>query len=162
DPVRFPAEIARADGWLSHREVVTITDAAVRLLAIGADDAPPDAQRRRALDLLRRGQADDGGWGPYVGSPPRAFETAVALLRLARYGRTDHVPGLIARGRKFLITQQQDDGSWIETTRPHGGESYAQRISTTGWATLALLATRDCSPPSSVPIHPPEGGLPRR
>jgi hypothetical protein len=34
------------------------------------------------------------------------------------------------------------DGSWPETTRPAGQESYAQRISTTAWATLALIETR--------------------
>jgi hypothetical protein len=49
---------------------------------------------------------------------------------------------MIARGRAFLIATQRDDGGWPETTRPSGGTSYAQRISTTGWATLALLATR--------------------
>ena len=52
---------------------------------------------------------------------------------------------MIARGKGFLIAQQQEDGSWIETTRPPGNVSYAQRISTTGWATLALLATRESS-----------------
>jgi hypothetical protein len=41
----------------------------------------------------------------------------------------------------YLIDQQQADGSWAETTRPSGGESYAQRISTTAWALLALLAS---------------------
>ena len=45
-------------------------------------------------------------------------------------------------GRAYLLATQQEDGSWTETTRPAGATSYAQRISTTGWATLALLATR--------------------
>src|SRR4029077_11876182 len=100
-----------------------------------------------AIDLLRRGQADDGGWGPYVTSPPETFDTALALLGLAKSGGSDQARRMIARGRAFLIVRQQDDGSWIETTRPPGAESYAQRISTTGWATLALLATGD---PSSL------------
>ncbi|MEX0713581.1 MAG: hypothetical protein WD278_14585 [Pirellulales bacterium] len=39
------------------------------------------------------------------------------------------------------MDQQLEDGSWPETTRPAGGQSYAQRISTTAWATIALLAT---------------------
>jgi hypothetical protein len=51
------------------------------------------------------------------------------------------VKDMITRGRAFLLAEQQDDGSWVETTRPPGNVSYAQRISTTGWATLALLAT---------------------
>ncbi len=45
------------------------------------------------------------------------------------------------RGRAFLIAEQRADGSWPETTRPTGGESYAQRISTAGWAAMALLLT---------------------
>ena len=48
---------------------------------------------------------------------------------------------MIARGRKFLIAEQRDDGSWPETTRPPGNVSYAERISTAGWCTMALLAT---------------------
>jgi hypothetical protein len=48
---------------------------------------------------------------------------------------------MIRRGREFLVGAQQPDGSWPETTRPPGADSYAQRISTTGWALLALLAT---------------------
>ena len=49
---------------------------------------------------------------------------------------------MIAAGRKFLIEEQLDDGSWTETTRPPGNVSYAEHMSTAGWATLALLATR--------------------
>jgi hypothetical protein len=48
---------------------------------------------------------------------------------------------MIGKGRAYLVATQQDDGSWTETTRPSGNESYAQRLSTTGWATLALLMT---------------------
>ena len=53
-----------------------------------------------------------------------------------RYGR------LVARGRQYLLETQLDDGSWPETTRPAGQISYAQYISTTGWALLALLASQ--------------------
>ena len=61
---------------------------------------------------------------------------------------------MIARGRAFLIARQQADGSWPETTRPSGAESYAQRISTTGWATLALLATRESASPAGAGTDP--------
>jgi hypothetical protein len=77
----------------------------------------------------------------------------MALLGLATCRPTDEVRRMIVRGREYLIAQQQRDGGWIETTRPPGGESHAQRISTSGWATLALLATRDPSPPPATPAR---------
>jgi len=50
--------------------------------------------------------------------------------------------GAMARGRAFLVARQQPGGGWPETTRPPGAQSYAQHISTSGWATLALILTR--------------------
>lgn len=93
--------------------------------------------------LLRRGQSDDGGWGPFAASPPEAFDTALVVLALARSGNSPEVRRMRALGRAFLVAQQRADGSWTETTRPAGDVSYAQRISTSGWAVLALLETRE-------------------
>ncbi len=138
DPSRFQDAIARADGWLSLQEIAATADAAVALMSTrrSAD------RRRSAIEWLAQAQTDDGGWGPYAAAPPEPFDTALALLGLSRgKGAPAEVRRMIARGRAFLIAGQQDDGSWPETTRPAGGTSYAQRISTTGWATLALLAT---------------------
>jgi hypothetical protein len=77
------------------------------------------------------------------------FDTALAVLalslldaepRLARSAyRPEQLKDAIASGKKYLVSQQRPDGSWPETTRPADQESYAQRISTTGWAMLALL-----------------------
>lgn len=144
DPDRFRPAIARANAWLSRREPASVADAAVVLMSA----APANGARRRAaLALLERAQSDDGGWGPYPGSPPEPFDTAIALIGLARIGEaTGPARRMIDRGRAFLIAGQRDDGSWPETTRPAGATSYAQRISTTGWSLLALLATRAAGP----------------
>ena len=149
DPGRFRAAIDRADGWLLRRPLETVGDASVALMAAAAAAESPDsaARRRLALAFLERAQSEDGGWGPYPTSPPEAFDTALALLGLARGGdRIESTRRMIARGRAFLIAGQREDGSWPETTRPAGGTSYAQWISTTGWATRALLATREPAP----------------
>jgi hypothetical protein len=139
---------ARADLWLRAVDVATVLDASSIL--IGLDDGRDKeavAQRARALGLLRRGQGPDGGWGPYVNSQAEAFDTALAVLALSNI-RADSAGGVysaaerleaIDRGRRYLISSQEDDGSWLETTRPPGLESYAQRISTTAWSLLALL-----------------------
>jgi hypothetical protein len=142
DPVRFRAAIERADAWLTGRDVSTVTDASVVLLTRPLVPSPRMAERRaQSLALLRRAQSRDGGWGPRALSPPEVFDTALVLLGLAKCDESPEISEMIARGRRFLISEQQEDGSWIETTRPPGNVSYAQRISTTGWAALALLET---------------------
>ncbi|WP_435009428.1 hypothetical protein P12x_000681 [Tundrisphaera lichenicola] len=140
DPIRFRDAIERADAWLGRLEPSSVLDASTILLAKLKGQSPES--REATLDLLRRGQAMDGGWGPYEKSPPEVFDTALALLALDRHRDRPGVPSLIARGRAYLIENQQDDGSWIETTRPSGSESYAQRLSTSGWATVALLTVK--------------------
>jgi hypothetical protein len=125
----------RADAWLARQRPANVTDAASLLFG---ETAGPAAER---LDLLRRGQSPDGGWGPYVQSPPEVFDTALALLALHRHREADGIPGMIRRGRAWLTAAQERDGGWPGTTRPSGTESYAHRISTSGWAALALLQT---------------------
>lgn len=85
-----------------------------------------------AADLLAR-QAPNGSWN----SEP--YDTAVAILRLKQEGRGAEA---IIRGRRYLLSTQLSAGGWAATTRPPGGHSYAQHISTTAWALLALLATQ--------------------
>lgn len=140
----------RAQRWLSRVTPNSVLTAATLIMAPTATtattrglDQSTQRQRQQALNLLRAGQTSDGGWGPYAKSPPEVFDTAMALLALTEMNKEAGVDDLIRRGRVFLVSQQQADGSWTETTRPSGGESYAQRLSTTGWATLALLMTRD-------------------
>lgn len=147
------ASIAKADTWIRTTQVASVLDAAAVVLALeDATDAEAMTQRRRALETLEQGQAATGGWGPYVTVAPENFDTALVLLALNEMkGRTtlttdafskEQLDTAIARGRSFLLKRQAPDGSWPETTRPSNQESYAQRISTTGWALLAIIATR--------------------
>jgi hypothetical protein len=142
DAQRYAKAVERADAWFRKLEVKSVLDAAAVLLALGsAGDAAARAQRRRCLDLVRKGESKDGGWGPYVSSASEVFDTALVVLALASQPETEEITAMTRRGRAYLIRSQQPDGSWEETTRPGGRESYSQRLSTTGWATLALLAT---------------------
>jgi hypothetical protein len=141
--------IGKADAWLRKQAPTSVVTAATMLLALTAKDGAvhdEDESRKRetCLHLIRRAQTRDGGWGPYVDSPPESFDTALVLLALSKTKTTpgETVAPMISRGRDFLAAQQMNDGSWRATTRPPGGESYAQSISTTAWATLALLETR--------------------
>jgi hypothetical protein len=136
DPARFADPIDRAQRWLRARKPGGVLDAAALLL--GGRQDPGDC-----LEILRKGQTRDGGWGPYVTSPPEVFDTAVALLALTARLDRPGVSDMVKRGRQYLLSNQEQDGSWPETTRPPGAESYAQRISTTGWALLALLSSEN-------------------
>lgn len=132
----------RAGEWLRRAPMNNVPAAATLLRFALRDDFTNAPQRRtEAIALLRRAQTSDGGWGPYPDVPAEVFDTAIALLALAELPRDAAVEAMIRRGRAFLLSQQRADGSWAATTRPSGGESYAQQMSTTGWAAQALLAS---------------------
>jgi hypothetical protein len=111
---------AKATAWLREARPENVVDAAGLLLATPS--------RRDCIEYLRRTQSRDGSWG-------EVFDTAVATLAL----QAAHGEALAARGREFLLRMQQPAGGWPETTRPAGGVSYAEHISTTAWALEALL-----------------------
>ena len=143
--------VVQADRWIRGLTPESVLDAASTVLALElSSDVMAENLRRNCLSILRSGQAEAiGGWGPYVTAAPQVFDTAMAVLalssleaepRLARSAYTvQELKDAIAGGKKYLVSQQRPDGSWPETTRPANQESYAQRISTTGWAMLALL-----------------------
>jgi squalene cyclase len=128
--------VQRAEQWLRRVKPVNLLAASTLLLALAGDSG-------ECLRLIRRGRTRDGGWGPYADSPPEVFDTAMVLLALQEARGKSGVAEMIRRGRAFLLARQNADGSWPATTRPSGNGSYAQMMSTTGWATLALLATRE-------------------
>jgi len=129
----YDAEVARAEAYLRNVEPRHTPDEAAVLLALPNE---PNF-RKRAVERFTRMQTSDGGWGPRQSAPAEVFDTALVLLALQAAGEKSLIP----RGREFLIRTQQNSGGWPETTRPSGSQSYAQHISTTAWATLALLAT---------------------
>ncbi len=129
-PKTFAAPIAKANRWFAAMQPKGVFESAVKLLAV------PDASD--LVDKIVAAQSSDGGWGPREHAPSEAFDTAIVLLAL---NKAEAAPDAIVRGRAYLITNQEKNGGWPETTRPPGGHSYAQHISTSGWATQALLMT---------------------
>lgn len=142
--------IVAADRWIRGIVPENVIDAAGAILALElASDVMADNLRRNALQIIRQGQAPDGGWGVSVGAKPQVFDTAMVVLalslldvepRLARSTyRAEELKEAIAKGKAYLVSQQRSDGSWPETTRPADKESYAERVSTAAWAMLALM-----------------------
>jgi hypothetical protein len=136
----FEAAMRRAERWLQGTKPRNVPEAAA-LLGASAQSWLLAGKQSECLKMVRAAQTSDGGWGPYADAPPEAFDTALVLLALAELRGTEGVDEMLGRGREFLVREQKADGSWPATTRPRGGESYAQQMSTTGWATLALLKT---------------------
>ena len=143
--------IVQTDKYFRGLTPENVIDSAATLLGLDlASDVMAENLRRTCLSILRQGQSPEGGWGPYATAAPQVFDTSMAVLalsllevepRLARSAyRPEELKEAIAKGKAYLMTQQRPDGSWPETTRPANQESYAQRISTTGWAMLALLS----------------------
>ena len=144
----------RAEAWLAGRAPVNVHQAAVLLVGASRKEKHPGDERiAESLALIRSGRSKDGGWGPYATSSPEVFDTALVLIGLARVlprlesdekgrERAAEVREWLRKGRERLVSLQEKDGSWRETTRPPGAESYAQRVSTTAWAALALIETR--------------------
>jgi hypothetical protein len=134
--------IHKAESWLQSAKPKNVPEAATLLWA-ATQSMPFAAHQAKCLEFLRLAQTHDGGWGPYADAPPEAFDTALVLLALSEFRKTGTIGAMVRGGREFLIKEQNADGSWPATTRPRGSESYAQQVSTTGWAALALLRTRE-------------------
>lgn len=141
--------VAQVDRFLRTVPVTNVLDAAAVVLGLGTEmDVMATTQRIRSLELLRNTQAESGGWPHNAGETPRAFETAVAMLALGQLQRDprlaraafgeENLRQAIGRGRAYLAATQSEDGSW---PGPGGGgdEDYAETISTTTWALVALL-----------------------
>lgn len=128
--------IEKGRGWLADQPISNVPSAAAIILGLPASETRQ--KRDEAARFLFEAQTSTGGWGPYKLAPAEAYDTALALLALSEF---DPRHPAIARGREWLGSHQEEDGSWPPTTRPSGGRSYAQRVSTTAWALMALLAT---------------------
>jgi hypothetical protein len=138
----FDSYITKANAWLAAYQPAATFGSAVKLLALPRDKE----SSAKLVESILAAQTSDGGWGPRLHAPSEPFDTAVVLLALQGAlrqagSRQQEVAQAIARGRGYLIATQERDGGWPETTRPPGGHSYAQHISTSGWATQALLVT---------------------
>lgn len=131
----------RSRDWLLSQPLRGTMDAAARILGLTPEERLQFAEPvQESRQLLWKAQQDQGGWGPYERSRPENFDTAIALLALMQLSDEESLQRA-RKGREYLLGQQWEDGSWTETTRPGGRESYAQRISTVAWVTIALLAS---------------------
>ena len=143
--------IARAERWVRGVEVQSVIDAAAVILALeGADDTAAVAQRQRCLE--DHGGAGSVWWlGRLSDVGRRAVRHRARRARAPAFARATGAGGSGHRGRHpercgegwpGVPARRAARRRQLAGDDPAGQQSYAQYISTTGWATLALLATR--------------------
>jgi hypothetical protein len=140
---RFNDAIARADKWLLSADVKSIVNAAAVVLALENRTEPASKTKlEQAVSVLLNSQNADGGWGAFAQTPAEPFETSMALLALNSVREKPDVESRIVRGRTFLASVQFEDGGWPAERQSATGGTYARHISTSAWATMALISTK--------------------
>ena len=144
--------LARAAAWLDGAKPVTTQDQAFQLMGLVWSNAKHSSIAASAK-ALAAAQRPDGGWSQLPSMESDAYATGQALyaLNASRMTPTDRV---YARGVKYLLKTQADDGSWhvksrsiwvqpyFESGFPYGHDQWISAAGTS-WATMALSLTVD-------------------
>jgi hypothetical protein len=147
--------------WLLQATAQDTEDRVFRLWALRAAGAE-DKDVLPAVQVLRRGQRKDGGWGQTDAMDSDAYATASALVALHQAGNLPVSDPVYERGVAFLLKSQLADGSWLVRSRskpfqtyfesgfPHGKDQFIS-MAATAWATTALALA---CPPAVKPAGP--------
>jgi N-acyl-D-amino-acid deacylase len=138
--------------WLEENEPKTTEDRVFQLLALTACEGSSKKIEQLAAELTER-QRPDGGWNQIDELESDAYATGTVLMALRAAGVAADSP-VYHRGVTFLLNTQNEDGSWIVTTRSRpiqtffdngdpGGKSQFISFVATNWAVLALLEAWD-------------------
>jgi N-acyl-D-amino-acid deacylase len=137
----------KASAWIDAAKPETTEDLSFALLwytCFRSDQARASAIHKR----LMAEQRADGGWGQREGMESDAYATGQALTYTAEFTLADKVSN--KRAVDFLLSTQQEDGSWHVKTRskpvqkffdngdPHGNDQFIS-MAATSWATTALI-----------------------
>ncbi len=142
DQAKYAGSITAAADYLIQAKPTSVINAGGIVLGLVDNRTTAGYQSMKAaLEFILKAQAKDGGWGPFPNTPTEVFDSSVAVLAMVSVRGQFDISSQLARGRAYLLANQLLDGDWPATTRPSGGQSYAEHISTAGWATLALLRT---------------------
>jgi squalene cyclase len=148
DKAGYEKAVRLAGAWLAEVQPATHEDQCWKLLGLAWAGADRQAIRKSTQALIAA-QGPDGGWADLPSMESTAYATGRALFALATAGLPVS-DAAYKRGVQFLLTTQQEDGSWYVKTRALGFQpyfdagfpyGYDQWISTagTGWAAMALM-----------------------
>ena len=151
--------------WLDEQPKTLTEDLVfgLRLRSLLAPDDPKTAQL--ADDPLNR-QREDGGWSQTSEMQSDAYATGTAIVALYQAKRLKPNSSAATSAIRFLLNEQQSDGSWhvksrskpfqeyFETGYPHGDDQFIS-MSAACWSTWALLLGLDQNG-ASPKAEPPE------
>jgi hypothetical protein len=139
--------------WLLKATPEDTEDRVFRLRALHVVRAPEE-EVRSAREALLQTQREDGGWSQLADLESDAYATGSALVSLHQAGGLATDDPAFRKGLSYLISCQQDDGSWhvasrskpfqayFESGYPHGKDQFIS-IAAAGWATMALALAYD-------------------
>ena len=143
----FDERIARAQRWLLQARVELPYERAFQLLGLKWTGAEPQAIERAAAEV-RQLQRADGGWAQIRTLSSDAYGTGLAMYALRQAGESPQ-GGVYQRGARFLLANQNQDGSWHVASRapklqpyfqsgfPHGHDQWISAAAT-AWSVAAL------------------------
>lgn len=155
---RVDQRIDQARRWLLANSAKDTEDRVFRLWALklaGVTGEPLQAATKELLDTQR----EDGGWSQTKDLESDSYATGSALVALHQAGGQGVDDAAYARGLKFLLRTQLEDGSWhvrsrskpfqeyFESGFPHGPDQFIS-IAASSWATTALVLA--CEPKLEV------------
>ena len=145
---RIEARIDRVRQWLMKTKPADTEDRVFRLRALQLIDSTEETLKQAATELIDT-QHDDGGWAQCDDMSSDAYATGTALVALQESGGLTTVDRRYRHGLKYLISIQQDDGSWhvvsrskpfqpyFESGYPHDTDQFIS-IAAASWSTTAL------------------------
>jgi ankyrin repeat protein len=155
DAAAYRRSIQLAASWLANAKSSNNDDRGWRVAGL-AWAGTNKAATQKALQELLATQKPDGGWSDLPSMETTAYATGKSLVALHTGGLPVSDPAY-QRGIKWLLTHQQQDGSWWVQTRalafqpsfdagfPHGHDQWISTAAT-NWAAMALtLALPDAN-----------------
>jgi ankyrin repeat protein len=150
DKAGYEKAVQMAASWMAKEPARSTEDVSWKVLGLAWADRE-QAAKRRAMDDLLAMQRPDGGWSDLPTMDSSVYQTGKALyaLYVAGLPTTD---AAYQKGVRYLLANQQEDGSWYVKTRALAFQPYVEigfphhydqwmSAAGTSWATMALSAT---------------------
>jgi len=177
-PAQFKNEqetrLRQARAWMLKSQPRTTEDRTFQLLGLLWTGADANARQKAAQQLLAEQRAD-GGWAQLPALASDAYSTGEALFALREAAGLSASNPEYQRGLRFLLKNQQPDGSWrvasrlhppapvsppyVDSEFPEGHDQFIS-IAGTSWAVNALLqalpAQAGSKPQQPVDVAPSE------